>query len=244
MAAPNAMIIDNPAAIAACLQVGLEVIVQKDVGQEKQWATIVGWSPEQFLLLDGPATWAAAAQLFPQNRLLIRFISLGSFYGFDAKVLVLFKNPLLVVTEWPRQLERMPLSRENRYAVTLAVDRLAKQASGSGGSGPHRGEGADRSRRHQPAAIGRYKLWDACNQRADHRAAPCEGFHYHHGQTLGEARQYQRPRAGDLLAHATACVVDLQIHERADQHGAQAGDDQIQVSAQLHGRRAYTGCGS
>lgn len=131
MAAPNAMIIDNPAAIAACLQVGLEVIVQKDVGQEKQWATIVGWSPEQFLLLDGPATWAAAAQLFPQNRLLIRFISLGSFYGFDAKVLVLFKNPLLVVTEWPRQLERMPLSRENRYAVNLAVELVALEGDGS-----------------------------------------------------------------------------------------------------------------
>jgi hypothetical protein len=29
-------------------------------------------------------------------------------------------------------------------AVTLAVDRLAKQASGSGGSDPHRGEGSDR----------------------------------------------------------------------------------------------------
>lgn len=131
MAAPNAIIIDNPATIAACLQVGLEVIVQKDVGQEKQWASILGWSPEQFLLLDGPVAWASAAQLFPQNRLLIRFISLGSFYGFEAKVLVLFKNPLLVVTEWPRQLERMALSQENRYAVNLAVDLVALESDGS-----------------------------------------------------------------------------------------------------------------
>jgi|GEM_PF-2677910 len=130
MPAANSQIIEEPSAIAASLQVGLEVIVQKDVGQEKQWATILGWSAEQFLLLDGPAVWAAAAQLFPQNRLLVRFISLGSFYGFDAKVLVLFKNPLLVVTEWPRQLERMALSQENRYAVNLPVELAPVEAEG------------------------------------------------------------------------------------------------------------------
>lgn len=130
MPAANSQTIEDPSAIAASLQVGLEVIVQKDVGQEKQWATILGWSAEQFLLLDGPAVWAAAAQLFPQNRLLVRFVSLGSFYGFDAKVLVIFKNPLLVVTEWPRQLERMALSQENRYAVNLPVDLAPVEAEG------------------------------------------------------------------------------------------------------------------
>lgn len=131
MPAANSQIIEDPSAIAASLQVGLEVIVQKDVGQEKQWATILGWSPEQFLLLDGPAAWVGAAQLFPQNRLLIRFISLGSFYGFDAKILVIFKNPLLVVTEWPRQLERMALSQENRYAVNFPVELAPVEADGS-----------------------------------------------------------------------------------------------------------------
>lgn len=130
MPAANAQILEEPSAIAACLQVGLEVIVQKDVGQEKQWATILGWSPEQFLLLDGPVAWASAAQLFPQNRLLVRFISLGSFYGFDAKILVIFKNPLLVVTEWPRQLERMALSQENRYAVSLSMELAPVEAEG------------------------------------------------------------------------------------------------------------------
>ncbi len=130
MPAANSQIIEEPSAIAACLQVGLEVIVQKDVGQEKQWATILGWSSEQFLLLDGPVAWASAAQLFPQNRLLVRFISLGSFYGFDAKILVIFKNPLLVVTEWPRQLERMALSQENRYAVSLPMELAPVEAEG------------------------------------------------------------------------------------------------------------------
>ena len=131
MPAANSKIIDDVAAISACLQVGLEVIVQKEVGQEKQWASIVGWSPEQFLLMDGPATWVGMGQLFAQNRLLIRFISLGSFYGFDAKVLTVFKTPLLVVIEWPRQLECMALSKENRYAVNLGVELIPRESDGS-----------------------------------------------------------------------------------------------------------------
>ncbi|MFZ5585396.1 MAG: PilZ domain-containing protein [Thermodesulfobacteriota bacterium] len=119
--------------MAAALQVGLELIIQKEVSQERQRAGLVGWSPGEFILIDGPTHWVGMGQLFAQNRLLVRFISLGSFYGFSAKVLTVFKSPLLVVLEWPRHLECMALSNENRYALNTPVGLAGQVAEGQYG---------------------------------------------------------------------------------------------------------------
>lgn len=62
----------------------------------------MGWVSKGAVILDGPAQWVGLGQLFAQNRLLLRFISLGSFYGFITWVITVIKSPLLVVLEWPK----------------------------------------------------------------------------------------------------------------------------------------------
>lgn len=138
MAANNSETIGDPAAMVTSFQVGLELIVQKEVSQEKQRANLVGWTAGEYLLIDGPSQWVAMGQLFAQNRLLVRFIALGQFYGFAAKVVTVYKNPLLVVLEWPRNLERIALSSENRYALSTPVE-VAGQAGDGGYGEPHPG---------------------------------------------------------------------------------------------------------
>lgn len=145
MPASSSETISEPGAMAAAFQVGLELIVQKEMSQEKQRATLLGWTAGEFLLLDGPAQWVAMGQLFTQNRLLVRFISLGLFYGLSAKVLTVFKNPLIVVLEWPRGLERIALSSENRYALNTPVE-VAGQVGEDQFGPPHPGILTDISR--------------------------------------------------------------------------------------------------
>ncbi|MBI5521402.1 MAG: flagellar brake protein [Desulfarculus sp.] len=127
----QSVVVQGPAQIEDTLQVGLQVIVQKEVGQERTWAKLVGWVPEGVVILDGPAQWVGMGQLFAQNRLLVRFVSLGSFYGFTAKVLTVIKSPLLVILEWPKQLDKVPLSSETRCVVHVPIHVAPLNRDGS-----------------------------------------------------------------------------------------------------------------
>ncbi|MFH1032880.1 MAG: PilZ domain-containing protein [Pseudomonadota bacterium] len=129
----QSLAVNEPSQIEAVLQVGLQVIVQKEVGQERIWAKVVGWLPEGAVILDGPAQWVSLGQLFAQNRLLVRFISLGSFYGFATRVITVLKAPLLVVLEWPKQLDKVPLSSETRCVVNVPVQIAPLNRDGSPG---------------------------------------------------------------------------------------------------------------
>ncbi len=141
----QASTVSEPSQIEALLRVGMQVIVQKEVGQERIWARLVGWLPEGAVILDGPSQWVGLGQLFAQNRLLVRFISLGSFYGFATRVMTVLKAPLLVVLEWPRQMDKVPLSSENRYVVNVPI-QLATRGHDGGFSPPGEAQLADLSR--------------------------------------------------------------------------------------------------
>lgn len=129
----QSVVVQETAQIEATLQVGLQVIVQKEVGQERTWARLVGWVSEGVVIMDGPAQWVGMGQLFAQNRLLVRFVSLGSFYGFTAKVLTVLKSPLLVILEWPKQLDKVPLSSETRCLVNVPIHITPRNRDGSQG---------------------------------------------------------------------------------------------------------------
>jgi hypothetical protein len=129
----QSLTVSDPARIEAVLQVGLQVIVQKEVGQERVWARVVGWLPEGAVILDGPAQWVGVGQLFAQNRLLVRFLSLGSFYGFATRVITVLKSPLLVVLEWPKQLDKVPLSSETRCVINVPTQIAPRNPDGSYG---------------------------------------------------------------------------------------------------------------
>ena len=47
-------IITDAKTIAGTMQVSSEVLVQKELSDQRHWANFVGWMPGEFIFLDGP----------------------------------------------------------------------------------------------------------------------------------------------------------------------------------------------
>lgn len=131
MGTPQPFLVRQLDDIDRVFQVGHNVVVQKETGQEKQWARMVGWNPQSVVMLDGPLQWAAERPATGQPRLVARFFSLGYLYGFRAEVVAVFQTLPLVVLEWPSYLEKVPLSSETRYPVNVSVRIRAQKWDGT-----------------------------------------------------------------------------------------------------------------
>jgi len=127
---PVPQILTEAKAIAATMQVGNEVLVQKELSTDRHWANFVGWIPGEFLFLDGPRQLVKMGFLFKGNVILVRYLHLGTMYGFTSKVYDLIGYPLVVLVEWPAKVEVMRPSSEPRAAANLDAQLFVLRPDG------------------------------------------------------------------------------------------------------------------
>lgn len=131
---PNRQVglITNPSDMADTLEVGGYVLVQKEMGSQKTWCQILGWIIGKFLFLDGPSLWVGRGNLFKGNAILGRYLRLGRLYGFKCAVHEVVRDPLIVIVEWPEQVEAITLSSEMRAKTSFPVTLMAAGVAGGG----------------------------------------------------------------------------------------------------------------
>ena len=127
---PAPQILTEAKAITATMQVGNEVLVQKELSAERHWANFIGWIPGEFLFLDGPRQLVKMGFLFKGNVILVRYLYLGTMYGFTSKVYDLIGYPLMVLVEWPAKVEVMRPSSEPRAAANLEAHLFVLRPDG------------------------------------------------------------------------------------------------------------------
>lgn len=105
----------------AVFQVGLPVLVQAQGDAHRHWARLAGWLAGEAVILALPPAEQQDLGQAGAGPTLVRFFSLGGFYGFQSPGLAAVESPRLAVLAWPQGLERVPLSSEKRYALRIPM---------------------------------------------------------------------------------------------------------------------------
>jgi len=122
--------IEATADILATFEVGLEVALQKDISTGQNWAAMAGWLAGKAVILDGPRALVKQGILFGGNAVRARYLHLGRLYGFAANVLQVWREPMLVVLDWPERVEMMPLGSERRVSTRMSTNLTLMHAGG------------------------------------------------------------------------------------------------------------------
>lgn len=123
-------IITDAKIIAGTMQVSSEVLVQKELSNERYWANFVGWIPGEFIFLDGPRQLVKQGFLFKGNVIFVRYLHLGTMYGFSTKVYDIIGYPLTVLLEWPEKVDVMRPRTARRAASNLSAQLFLLQPDG------------------------------------------------------------------------------------------------------------------
>ncbi len=119
-------VLSDSGEMARVLRVGAEVMLQRELSDQRFAATLAGWVPGEAVIIHEDTPLGLSGELFRRNMLLVRFLSHGAIYGFGSRVLTTMRELSLIILEWPPEMEVVPLSQELRVAcrqsATLRLD--------------------------------------------------------------------------------------------------------------------------
>lgn len=104
--------------ISPVLEIGLDLSMKLRGDQYE--ATVCGWKPNTFILIDCPAVNSGSLNMVPDTAVIIRLVNKGFVLSCSTTVMSLLKQPVnLVILEFPTRYEKMAIRKYPRLDVCL-----------------------------------------------------------------------------------------------------------------------------
>jgi c-di-GMP-binding flagellar brake protein YcgR len=104
--------------ISPVLEIGLELSIK--MRGDNYEATIRGWKPDAFILVDCHAVSSGALKIVPDTAVIIRLVNKGFVLSCSSTIMSVVKQPInLLVLEFPTRFEKMQVRKYPRLDVCL-----------------------------------------------------------------------------------------------------------------------------
>ena len=110
------------------IELGAQVLVQKNGADERINATLVGLEPKAYLILRVNAYSFKQLKIKVKDEFTVRFFCLGTAYGFCAKALGIISKPFrLLFLSYPENIEKFDLRRSKRVTCYIPATAFFKE---------------------------------------------------------------------------------------------------------------------
>ncbi len=104
--------------VTKILEIGL--VITMKLRDEKYEATVCGWKPGTYVLIDCYAVNSGSLKIAPDTKVVIRLINKGFVLSCYTSIMTTLKPPInLIVLDFPTRYERMSIRKHPRLGVCL-----------------------------------------------------------------------------------------------------------------------------